>query len=64
MKITIDLMACKAYANCLVEAPDVFDFSEETGKAIVLEDGVPNAAIEDVRRAIDACPTHAITVVE
>jgi 2'-carboxy-2,3-dihydroxybiphenyl 1,2-dioxygenase small subunit/ferredoxin len=64
MKITIDLMACKAYANCLVEAPDVFDFSEETGKAIVLEDGVPNAAIEDVRRAIDACPTHAISVVE
>ena len=64
MKITIDLMACKAYANCLVEAPDVFDFSEETGKAIVLEDGVPNASVEDVRRAIDACPTHAISVVE
>ena len=28
MKITIDLMACKAYANCLVEAPEVFDFSD------------------------------------
>jgi 2'-carboxy-2,3-dihydroxybiphenyl 1,2-dioxygenase small subunit/ferredoxin len=64
MKIIIDLIACKAYANCLVEAPDVFDFSEETGKAIVLDEGLPNASIEDVRRAVDACPTHAISVVE
>lgn len=65
MKIHVDLRTCKAYANCMAEAPDVFDFDEETGKVKLLVeevDGQP--AIDEVRRAAAACPVHAITVEE
>jgi ferredoxin len=64
MEIHVDLRTCKAYANCMVEAPDVFDFDEETGKVKVLISSVEGPAIEDVRRAVAACPVQAITVTE
>lgn len=62
MKISVDLATCKAYANCMVEAPDVFDFSEETGKVILLADEVGEDQRDEVMRAVASCPVHAIAV--
>jgi ferredoxin len=64
MEIHVDLRTCKAYANCMVEAPDFFDFDEETGKVKVLVETVDGPAIDEVRRAVAACPVQAITVTE
>jgi len=64
MKISVDLLICKAYANCMVEAPDYFDFDEETGKVKVLTVDVADADADEVRRAVAACPVHAISVTE
>ena len=64
MKVTVDPALCKAYANCLTEAPDVFDFSDETGKAYVIVSALSSASVEDVRRAVASCPVSAITLVE
>lgn len=64
MRIAVDLVTCKAYANCLVEAPEYFDFSDETGKVAVLADEVAEADVDAVRRAVASCPVHAITLVE
>jgi ferredoxin len=64
MKISVDLMTCKAYANCLVEAPEYFDFDDETGKVKILEADVADGDVDAVRRAVAACPVHAISVTE
>jgi ferredoxin len=64
MKVAVDLSKCQGYANCVIEAPDVFDLDEETGKATVLADEVPPASADDARRAAGCCPVRAITVLE
>lgn len=62
MKVTVDLRTCKAYANCIVEAPDVFDFNDETGKVKMLVDVIDPSMEDDVRRAVGACPVHALSI--
>lgn len=64
MRIAVDMAVCKAYANCMVESPEYFDFSDETGKVAVLTDEVAAADEESVRRAVAACPVHAISLVD
>ena len=64
MEIVVDLKVCRSYANCIIEAPDVFDYDDVTGKVVVLQDHVDDSLAEDVRRAALSCPVHAITVLE
>jgi len=64
MRIEVDLRACKAYANCIVEAPEVFDYSDATGKVQLLMDEVGADRYNEVRRAAAACPSHAISLQE
>jgi len=64
MKISVDLSVCKAYANCMAEAPEVFDYNDETGKVILLLDEVSDDRADEVHRAVDACPVQAISVSE
>ena len=64
MKITVDLKTCTAYANCMAEAPDVFDYNEETGKVLLLIDEVGEDRRAEVERAADACPVQAITLTD
>ncbi|MFQ6330064.1 ferredoxin [Nocardia sp. CWNU-33] len=64
MKITVDIAACRVYANCILEAPEVFDVDDAGGKVLVRIQE-PGAELEDdVRRAVAACPVRAITIVE
>ena len=64
MRISVDLKTCKAYANCMVEAPEYFDFNEETGKVILLAETVVDADRDAVRKAVASCPVQAIVVDE
>lgn len=64
MKITVDQKACQEYANCIVEAPDVFDLDEETGKVVVLIPEPGPERYDEVRTAAASCPVRAITVHE
>ena len=58
MDVRVDRTKCQGYANCLVEAPDVFDLDDEA-KAVVLRQ--PDATEhEAVRRAARSCPVEAI----
>lgn len=41
VKISIDLNVCQGYANCVMEAEDIFDLDEETGLAVLVPDEVP-----------------------
>ena len=64
MRLEVDLAKCQGYANCVVEAPDLFDLDDDTGKAVVLVAQVPEAEEDQARRAIADCPVSAIRAVE
>ena len=62
MKIQVDLATCKAYANCMIEAPDHFDFNDTTGKVMILKDEVESSEVDEVKRAISSCPVSALSL--
>ena len=61
MRVEVDLETCQGYANCVAEAPDVFDLDENTNKAVVLVETVPEDLEQDALRAVDNCPVGALT---
>jgi len=64
VKVQVDQVLCREYANCVIESPDVFDLDEVTGKVVALVEE-PDPDLEgEVRAAAASCPMHAITVVE
>lgn len=64
MNVEIDTTLCKAYANCTIEAPDVFAVDDATGKVTLLIDSPPDDLRDDVERAVDACPVQALRVAD
>ena len=64
MRVIIDLSECLGYANCVADAPDVFEIPEES-MVVRLLDATPP---EELRTAVEAaaldCPARAITVVD
>lgn len=64
MKVSVDQSVCQAYANCIVEAPDVFDLDEENGKVVALLVEPDPDQYDQVRAAAAACPVRAITILE
>lgn len=64
MRVAVDLDTCQGYANCVVEADAIFDIDDETGKAVVLVETLPEDLAEDARRAVDSCPVDAISIEE
>lgn len=60
MRIKFDKDLCMGYANCVVEAPELFDIDPDTDKAVILDEQ-PG---EDMRRwaeqAVRTCPAVAL----
>jgi len=63
LKIILDVDKCQGYANCLIEAPEIWDFDESTNKAILIQEH----PAEDLRAKAECsargCPAQAISVV-
>ena len=61
-RLAFDRSKCQGYANCIIEAPEIWDFNEDEDIA-VLRQQQPG---DDLRSKADAsargCPAHAITV--
>lgn len=62
MKAQIDLDRCQGYANCVLEADQVFDIDDATGQAVALLPVIPAGVADEVRRAAASCPVQAIAV--
>ncbi len=62
MKVHVDLARCDGYANCLIEAEQVFGLDDATGQAVLLLRDVPAELADEVRRAQASCPAQAIAV--
>lgn len=64
MRIELDLDSCLGYGNCVVEAPELFDFDEDRNVAVVLVEQPSDDQLEDARRAVQVCPAAALRLVD
>jgi ferredoxin len=62
MHITVDLEKCQGYANCITDAPEVFDVSDDTDKVILLQENPDDSLLRQVTEAALNCPVQAILV--
>jgi len=61
MRIQVDFDLCKGHANCMGEAPEVFQV-DERGHLTVLQEEPPEALRKRVELAVTYCPTGAISL--
>lgn len=63
MHIIVDLERCQGYANCVIDAPEVFDVSDEANKVVVLDEFPPDDLLGKINEAALNCPAQAIDIV-
>lgn len=63
MKIKVDFDLCKGHANCMGEAPEVFQVDDK-GYLTILKEEPPEQFREAVELAVQHCPTGAISLEE
>lgn len=63
-KMVFDRDKCQGYANCIIEAPEIWDFDEDADTAVLRQELPP----EELRPKADAsarcCPANAISIEE
>ena len=58
-RVVIDEEECMGCEACVEIAPDVFEFDDDTGKALVVQPEGGDIGL--VEEAMDACPADCIT---
>jgi ferredoxin len=65
VRIKLDRTVCDGFGVCGIRAPEVFSVDEWGYAALVDRSGaVPVQQEAQVRRAVAACPVHAITTLD
>ena len=64
MQVMVDLDECLGYANCVVDAPEVFEIVEDGMQVRVLNEDPPEELRAKVEAAALDCPAKAITVLD
>jgi ferredoxin len=64
MRVVIDSQRCTGHGRCYTLAPMVFSDDERGYGQVIGAAEVPPEHEETARRAIGACPEHAITLAE
>lgn len=63
MKVELEADKCVASGQCVLAAMDVFD-QDDDGIAILLEEEIGDALVDDVKEAVAVCPAAAIRLVQ
>lgn len=63
MRLHIDADKCEGHARCVARAPELVDVHDD-GTSFVLVDEVSENQAEAARKAVDACPERAISLIE
>lgn len=63
MKVKVDKDSCIGCGACAAICPEVFDLDDD-GLSEVKTEEVKNNNIDDVKDAVDSCPTGAIKIEE
>lgn len=61
MRIKVDFDLCESNALCEAMAPEVFELDDDDYLQVKAEETTPEN-LEDVKRAVAACPRAAITL--
>jgi ferredoxin len=62
MRVNVDKDVCGGHGDCVMSAPEVFDFVGEDDVVSVLVSEPPESLHDSVREASEVCPTGAISV--
>ncbi|BBY57868.1 ferredoxin [Mycolicibacterium sarraceniae] len=62
-RIELDDDLCQGHAMCELEAPDVFTVPKR-GVVEIVDAQPPDEMRDDVERAIEMCPTRALSIIE
>ena len=63
MRISVDTDKCVGGGQCVMTADDLFD-QDDDGIVVLLVDDVPSAEQDNARKAVQLCPSGALSVVE
>ena len=64
MRVTADRDLCQGHQMCVVEAPGVFGFHDDTDQVVVLDEHPDESLRPQVQAAVRYCPTMALTLQE
>jgi ferredoxin len=64
MRVVADLGLCQGHQMCTGEAPEVFDFDEDTDQVVVLTEHPDDDQRAQVAAAVQYCPAMALALVE
>jgi ferredoxin len=62
-RVEVDTDLCQGHAMCELEAPDYFRVPKR-GVVEILDAEPPEDARDEVLRAVEACPTQALSIKE
>ena len=62
-RVVADRELCIQAGNCVMVAGEVFD-QDDDGIVVLLVDDVPSAEQDNARKAVQLCPSGALSVVE
>lgn len=63
-KMVFDPRRCQGYANCMIEAPEIWDFDEDHDLAALREATPGDALRAKAEASVRNCPAHAISIEE
>lgn len=61
-KVIFDAERCQGYANCLIEAPEIWDFDERTDKAVLRQAFPDDQLRARAEASMRGCPAGAIRI--
>jgi len=64
MRIVTDPARGVGAGQCALTEPSVFDQSDKDGTVVLLTDRAEGSTLENVREAVDLCPSQAISIEE
>ena len=63
MRIRVDENKCVGVALCENRLPQLFEVSDD-GFVVASPDDVPAELLDEVRQAVDRCPSGALTLID
>ena len=60
-RLRVDRDLCEGYANCVFQAPDVFDLGDDDIVVVLVEDVLP-AGRGRIEEAVESCPVAALSL--
>ena len=62
--VRLDEAKCKAWANCVMKAPDIFTITEKDTVVRILVSEVAPSRLMQAYAAVRSCPTQALSIEE